>query len=121
MTPVLSQGKEKLGSSRKEEENSDPISVSPASHFSLLLCKTNCSLTFGDSGLFVLILFSIFPRKDCIFTIDPSTARDLDDALSCRRLTDGRIEIPLLLCAVGNLHTHVLCAHVSLPCAVLAA
>ncbi|KAL6070284.1 hypothetical protein STEG23_008538, partial [Scotinomys teguina] len=27
-------------------------------------------------------------RKDCIFTIDPSTARDLDDALSCRPLTD---------------------------------
>ncbi|OBS69952.1 hypothetical protein A6R68_01507, partial [Neotoma lepida] len=28
--------------------------------------------------------------KDCIFTIDPSTARDLDDALSCRPLTDDR-------------------------------
>ncbi|KAM8791695.1 DIS3-like exonuclease 2 [Rhynchonycteris naso] len=28
-------------------------------------------------------------RKDCIFTIDPSTARDLDDALSCRPLPDG--------------------------------
>ncbi|GAB1285189.1 DIS3-like exonuclease 2 [Apodemus speciosus] len=32
-------------------------------------------------------------RKDCIFTIDPSTARDLDDALSCRRLTDGTFEV----------------------------
>ncbi|XP_059559544.1 DIS3-like exonuclease 2 isoform X4 [Myotis daubentonii] len=28
-------------------------------------------------------------RKDCIFTIDPSTARDLDDALSCKLLADG--------------------------------
>ncbi|XP_036109207.1 DIS3-like exonuclease 2 isoform X1 [Molossus molossus] len=28
-------------------------------------------------------------RKDCIFTIDPSTARDLDDALSCKPLADG--------------------------------
>lgn len=32
-------------------------------------------------------------RKDCIFTIDPSTARDLDDALSCRRLTEGTFEV----------------------------
>ncbi|XP_036018986.1 DIS3-like exonuclease 2 isoform X4 [Mus musculus] len=32
-------------------------------------------------------------RKDCIFTIDPSTARDLDDALACRRLTDGTFEV----------------------------
>ncbi|XP_015440841.1 DIS3-like exonuclease 2 [Pteropus alecto] len=28
-------------------------------------------------------------RKDCVFTIDPSTARDLDDALSCKPLADG--------------------------------
>lgn len=28
-------------------------------------------------------------RKDCIFTIDPATARDLDDALSCEKLEDG--------------------------------
>nr|KAF6494549.1 DIS3 like 3'-5' exoribonuclease 2 [Rousettus aegyptiacus] len=27
--------------------------------------------------------------KDCVFTIDPSTARDLDDALSCKPLADG--------------------------------
>ncbi|XP_077011545.1 DIS3-like exonuclease 2 isoform X2 [Tamandua tetradactyla] len=32
-------------------------------------------------------------RKDCIFTIDPSTARDLDDALSCKPLTDGNFEV----------------------------
>lgn len=45
----------------------------------------------------LLIMSSIFPRKDCIFTIDPSTARDLDDALSCKSLADGRLEssIPL--------------------------
>uniref|UniRef100_A0A8C8VJQ0 DIS3-like exonuclease 2 n=1 Tax=Pelusios castaneus TaxID=367368 RepID=A0A8C8VJQ0_9SAUR len=32
-------------------------------------------------------------RKECIFTIDPSTARDLDDALSCRQLPDGNFEV----------------------------
>ncbi|XP_029788728.1 DIS3-like exonuclease 2 [Suricata suricatta] len=32
-------------------------------------------------------------RKDCIFTIDPSTARDLDDALSCKALADGNFEV----------------------------
>ena len=28
-------------------------------------------------------------RKECIFTIDPATARDLDDALHCTRLENG--------------------------------
>ncbi|OTF80900.1 ribonuclease-like protein [Euroglyphus maynei] len=32
-------------------------------------------------------------RKDCIFTIDPETARDLDDAISFRQLSDDRFEI----------------------------
>ncbi|XP_054556141.1 DIS3-like exonuclease 2 isoform X4 [Talpa occidentalis] len=32
-------------------------------------------------------------RKDCIFTIDPSTARDLDDALSCKPLANGTFEV----------------------------
>ncbi|XP_053316873.1 DIS3-like exonuclease 2 isoform X2 [Spea bombifrons] len=32
-------------------------------------------------------------RKECIFTIDPATARDLDDALSCKRLQDGNFEV----------------------------
>ncbi|XP_074045758.1 DIS3-like exonuclease 2 isoform X4 [Macrotis lagotis] len=32
-------------------------------------------------------------RKDCVFTIDPSTARDLDDALSCKPLPDGNFEV----------------------------
>ncbi|XP_010221479.1 PREDICTED: DIS3-like exonuclease 2, partial [Tinamus guttatus] len=32
-------------------------------------------------------------RKECIFTIDPSTAKDLDDALSCKQLPDGKREI----------------------------
>ncbi|KAM6918323.1 DIS3-like exonuclease 2 [Xenentodon cancila] len=32
-------------------------------------------------------------RKECIFTIDPATARDLDDALSCKRLPDGNFEV----------------------------
>ena len=28
-------------------------------------------------------------RSQCVFTIDPSTARDLDDAVSCDDLGDG--------------------------------
>jgi len=32
-------------------------------------------------------------RKHCVFTIDPLTARDLDDALSVERLDDGRFRI----------------------------
>lgn len=28
-------------------------------------------------------------RQQCIFTIDPATARDLDDALSCEQLANG--------------------------------
>lgn len=31
--------------------------------------------------------------KDCIFTIDPLTARDLDDAVSCKILENGNYEI----------------------------
>ncbi|XP_013858259.1 DIS3-like exonuclease 2 [Austrofundulus limnaeus] len=32
-------------------------------------------------------------REECIFTIDPTTARDLDDALSCKQLPDGNFEV----------------------------
>ncbi|XP_077391765.1 DIS3-like exonuclease 2 [Festucalex cinctus] len=32
-------------------------------------------------------------RKECIFTIDPATAKDLDDALSCKKLPDGNYEV----------------------------
>ncbi|XP_062987830.1 DIS3-like exonuclease 2 [Elgaria multicarinata webbii] len=32
-------------------------------------------------------------REECIFTIDPSTAKDLDDALSCKELPDGNFEV----------------------------
>ncbi|XP_062260427.1 DIS3-like exonuclease 2 [Platichthys flesus] len=32
-------------------------------------------------------------RNECIFTIDPATARDLDDALSCKQLPDGNFEM----------------------------
>ena len=32
-------------------------------------------------------------RERCIFTIDPSTARDLDDALSWEDLGDGQYRI----------------------------
>ena len=32
-------------------------------------------------------------RNTCIFTIDPATAVDLDDALSCKMLTNGNYEV----------------------------
>ncbi|XP_022341757.2 DIS3-like exonuclease 2 isoform X1 [Crassostrea virginica] len=32
-------------------------------------------------------------RSQCVFTIDPITARDLDDALSCELLPDGNFEV----------------------------
>lgn len=32
-------------------------------------------------------------RESCIFTIDPSTARDLDDAVSCKELPNGNFEV----------------------------
>ena len=32
-------------------------------------------------------------REACVFTIDPATARDLDDALSVRELEDGRLVV----------------------------
>lgn len=34
-----------------------------------------------------------FCRKHCIFSIDPPTAKDLDDALSCVLLPNGNFEI----------------------------
>ncbi|KAK6645555.1 hypothetical protein RUM43_001832 [Polyplax serrata] len=32
-------------------------------------------------------------REECIFTIDPATAVDLDDAVSCKRLPNGNYEV----------------------------
>ena len=32
-------------------------------------------------------------RDECIFTIDPLTARDLDDAVSCKQLDNGNFKI----------------------------
>ncbi|XP_055911488.1 DIS3-like exonuclease 2 [Eupeodes corollae] len=41
-------------------------------------------------------------RKDCIFTIDPLTARDLDDALSCKKLDNDRYEIGVHISDVAH-------------------
>jgi exoribonuclease R len=38
-------------------------------------------------------LIFFFYRKHCIFSIDPPTAKDLDDALSCVPLPNGNFEI----------------------------
>lgn len=32
-------------------------------------------------------------RDNCIFTIDPATAKDLDDAVSCRELPNGNFQV----------------------------
>lgn len=60
----------------------------------------HCYCCLDVSGLCVLMpsswledkfsfFFFFLDRKECIFTIDPSTAKDLDDALSCKQLPDG--------------------------------
>lgn len=40
--------------------------------------------------------------KDCIFTIDPVTARDLDDAVSCKTLENGNYEIGVHISDVSH-------------------
>lgn len=32
-------------------------------------------------------------RNECVFTIDPATARDLDDAVSCKELPNGNFKV----------------------------
>ncbi|KAF9916129.1 hypothetical protein BX616_004542 [Lobosporangium transversale] len=41
-------------------------------------------------------------RKSCTFTIDPATAKDLDDAVSCIRLEDGTFEIGVHIADVSH-------------------
>ena len=44
-------------------------------------------------------------RKDRIFTIDPTTAKDLDDALHIKQLPDGRVEIGVHIADVSHFIT----------------
>lgn len=32
-------------------------------------------------------------RRECVFTIDPATAKDLDDAVSCKELPNGNFKV----------------------------
>eukprot|EP00741_Cyanophora_paradoxa_P007012 tig00001067_g6784.t1 len=41
-------------------------------------------------------------RAECIYTIDPLTARDLDDALHCRALPDGSFEVGVHIADVSH-------------------
>ncbi|KAG0362050.1 hypothetical protein BGZ54_008789 [Gamsiella multidivaricata] len=41
-------------------------------------------------------------RQSCTFTIDPATAKDLDDAVSCIRLEDGTYEIGVHIADVSH-------------------
>ena len=41
-------------------------------------------------------------RDICIFSVDPATARDLDDALSCRSLQDGTFEVGVHIADVSH-------------------
>ncbi|KAL3272518.1 hypothetical protein HHI36_013994 [Cryptolaemus montrouzieri] len=41
-------------------------------------------------------------RTECIFSIDPLTARDLDDAVSCKTLPDGNLEIGVHIADVSH-------------------
>lgn len=36
-------------------------------------------------------------RNECVFTIDPATAVDLDDAVSCKKLPNGNFKVRLAL------------------------
>ncbi|KAF9360166.1 hypothetical protein BGX26_010305, partial [Mortierella sp. AD094] len=41
-------------------------------------------------------------RQNCTFTIDPATAKDLDDAVSCIRLEDGTFEVGVHIADVSH-------------------
>ncbi|KAF9921345.1 hypothetical protein FBU30_008644 [Linnemannia zychae] len=41
-------------------------------------------------------------RQSCTFTIDPATAKDLDDAVSCVRLDDGTFEVGVHIADVSH-------------------
>ena len=41
-------------------------------------------------------------REECIFTIDPATARDLDDAVSCKKIGDDLFEVGVHIADVSH-------------------
>ncbi|CAH0385002.1 unnamed protein product [Bemisia tabaci] len=69
-----------------------------------LLCEADCDITpiprsIVDSCLQDIVCDErVFKnredlRNECIFSIDPEGAKDLDDALSCRKLANGNFEV----------------------------
>lgn len=51
-------------------------------------------------------VLSYLYRKHCIFSIDPPTAKDLDDALSCVLLPNGNYEIGVHISDVSHFVQH---------------
>lgn len=41
-------------------------------------------------------------RSECVFTIDPTTAKDLDDALHCRKIAEDRYEVGVHIADVSH-------------------
>lgn len=54
-------------------------------------------------------------RQECVFTIDPDTAVDLDDAVSCKLLENGNYEVILPAYKIAS-HGVFLCIQVILMC-----
>lgn len=57
-------------------------------------------------NLKVKVKLIFFSRKHCIFSIDPPTAKDLDDALSCVLLPNGNYEIGIHISDVSYFVKH---------------